>query len=81
MTGPAVNKKLKYNVYVHRSHIRNISEWCESQFGPRWCVMNNQTGRWTMFWARINIDYYKMFFAKETDLIWFSLRWPCSSSL
>lgn len=52
--------------------------WCQEQFGPRWEVTGNRSGRWCVFWRGLRDEdssTYEWLFVNEDDAMWFSLRW------
>lgn len=53
-----------------------ITEWCETMFGPRWEAIGHRQGTWCVFWAgREQPGHYLWLFKHSADADWFSLRW------
>ncbi len=55
-----------------------VSNWCIEQFGPRWSVTENRSGRWCCFWRGLrenDFSIYEWLFVNEQDTVLFSLRW------
>lgn len=67
---------LDHEVLVESPKHGPAGKWCEQQFGTRWEVVGNRSGRWCLFWAgRDAPKKYRFCFADEQDMVWFVLRW------
>ena len=52
------------------------TQWCQAQWGERWCPIANREGRWACFWTgKNNPMTFRYCFADERDLVLFLLRW------
>lgn len=53
-----------------------VDAWLEKNVGPKWNVLQNPYGVWSVFWAGPRSDTkYVYDFAEERGAIWFTLRW------
>lgn len=58
------------------SRHQSVINWCEEQWGKRWCPITNRGGLWACFWTgRHNPMSYRYCFADERDQVLFILRW------
>ena len=68
-------KQLPYTVMTSRINNSNrATAWCQEQWGSRWSVTDNLSGRWSCFY-RINLGQYEWNFETEQQALLFALRW------
>jgi hypothetical protein len=69
-------RHLDHEVLIHKNQHHAAMRWCEAEFGLRWEAIGHRQGIWCVFWAgRDHYDRYRFCFAREKDMIWFTLRW------
>ena len=71
-----VRDSLTHRVYVTKRKDFSYKEWCEEHFGPKFDVLENKDGVWTIVWAgpyRARQDEFR--FKNEADAMMFTLKW------
>ena len=69
-------RHLDHEVLIHKRQYHNAMQWCYAEFGKRWEAIGYRTGVWAVFWAGMeSFDQYRFCFAREQDMVWFTLRW------
>jgi len=64
-----------FEVFIDKSKHIDAERWCRANFGKRW-DLDNRNGVWGKFWAGPDKhSQYRFTFAREQDMIWFTLRW------
>ena len=51
-------------------------EWCESELGPGYDIIDNRQGKWMCFWAGPKESHsYRFVIRDQADAVLFALRW------